>query len=198
VERLTEDQKKIAEESIGVAKMWTKRAAKGVPGVTKDDVYSAACFGVIDAASRCDFAMGPKAFYSYCKSYVRHHVKAAYYDRHVVNISGALRHGVDTFSEDRARLLRIAKSKSRGIDKLEVFCTRPWNPFDGPDKEKVNNALARLDSRTREALVRTVVMEETLQAVGKDMGIGKERVRQLRNRAIEKMRGYLGSYEECA
>ena len=67
--------------------------------------------------------------------------------------------------------------------------------------QSVKQALAQLDPRERDVLLRYYGFDgqdpETLQGIGKDWGITRERVRQLRERALEKIRNSPMSGQLC-
>jgi RNA polymerase primary sigma factor len=62
------------------------------------------------------------------------------------------------------------------------------------NQEAVQGMLGRLNERERQILVRRFGLggasEQTLEQLGKDLGITKERVRQIESRAQEKLRKY--------
>lgn len=68
-------------------------------------------------------------------------------------------------------------------------------------RSRVDAALATLSSRERWILDHRVLSRddgETLEALGKRLGVSKERVRQLEARALQKLRGALGDLAEHA
>ena len=64
----------------------------------------------------------------------------------------------------------------------------------------VQKALAVLNARERIIVEARVMSEEpaTLQALGAQLGVSKERVRQLEERAYDKLRSSLGPMRELA
>lgn len=54
-------------------------------------------------------------------------------------------------------------------------------------------ALLKLPERMREIIVRRTVMEHTLKEIGEDLGLSRERIRQLQNKGFERLRRYIGS-----
>ncbi len=70
--------------------------------------------------------------------------------------------------------------------------------FDEYRKKQLYRALECLDERERFIIERRRLIEEpqTLSEIGKDLGITRERVRQLEARAIRKLRDYLSNNEE--
>jgi RNA polymerase sigma factor (sigma-70 family) len=64
--------------------------------------------------------------------------------------------------------------------------------------ERVEFFLKVLDKRARFIIEETFLKEKTLGEVGKALGIGKERVRQLRNKALKRMEAhYVSSKDHC-
>lgn len=92
-----------------------------------------------------------------------------------------------------------------GIDRVRG---RELNPEENVDRnrtidgvrEALDGALERLDARERR-IVRARLMSDqpkTLEALGNEMGVSKERVRQLEERVRRKLRGELADFRPAA
>jgi len=80
------------------------------------------------------------------------------------------------------------------LDTLADETTSSFEIFEAQERsEQLHEALSELDPRERDVLLRYYGFDgqppETLQAIGEDWGITRERVRQLRERALGKIRG---------
>ena len=67
-------------------------------------------------------------------------------------------------------------------------------------RAKLGEALGQLSARERQIVEQRLLTEEprTLAAIGRDLGVSKERVRQLEARACGKLRGALAEYQPLA
>jgi len=66
--------------------------------------------------------------------------------------------------------------------------TPPEKLIQQDDCDALNQALQGLNDRERQVLNRHILGGETLEAIGGDYSLSKERVRQIEDRAIEKLR----------
>jgi RNA polymerase sigma factor (sigma-70 family) len=69
-------------------------------------------------------------------------------------------------------------------------------PFD--EIEAMDVALSSLPRRMRSVVERRVLREETLEAIGADLGVSRERVRQIEGQGLRKLRRILSRSDKSA
>lgn len=82
--------------------------------------------------------------------------------------------------------LDILEVETRGGPAATADVERGWN--DALDSTRVSRSVRRLPARDREIVTRYYWRGETLQAIGRVLGIGATRVRQLHARALTQLR----------
>ena len=153
-------------EHFQLARNFAKRHCPG--DMSEDEAYSAALLGLCEAAKRFDETKGAK-FHTYAFFWMRREVMQEWRDLIRSRVISGKRVGwVDNLRRE------IAERKKSEVT-LELVA------------KKINRALKSIPEREADVL-RKRSQGETLKVVGEEMGICRERVRQLESRGLRLMR----------
>lgn len=170
---LTEEQKAMAAQWSGLpAHIVHRRIARGrAPDGDRDERIHQGHLGLIRAAQVYDPIVGKFSGFAYVRILAR--VIRAEMDE-AKAIGSATRFG------DVDDVQGWLRSEPRG---------------EQVDVEAVRNAVARLAPRLQSLVQKRVWEGKTLQEVGDDFGVGRERVRQLEEKAFGRLRELLASHD---
>lgn len=194
---------------------WVARRALSC-GEPEADLLQQARWGLLHALGRYDPEL-PFELWTYARWWVRVYVEGyANRNRGIVTVGrprAALRawswtprpRGADGEEDDPEDVRRIRAAQSRrGTDLDEVLAcvAGPTTPADEDLIERglcdiriraLRAALDELDPRSRDIVERRFLQEpnETLRSIGGDLGISRERVRQLSERALTRLHASL-------
>jgi RNA polymerase sigma-32 factor len=164
-----------------------------------DDIVQEACIGVLRAIDKFDSTRGTRLA-TVAKWWALHMVtKAMHHERSLIRVP--LRHEPKvcyslhtSSSRDGATRLDLLRDESAEA----AFVAREEAEEEARLATKVQAALGRLSSRNRNIVERRLMADEpeTLVAIGADMGLCRERVRQLQERAMAELRGSLDTVYE--
>lgn len=180
---LTDAQRALADSCVALAVRIATDHTRGWPAHDRDDAIGEALLQVCLGARTFDPArgytpgthLGKAAWYAILTEYRR---------RARRGFSGLRRH--DTLAETRA-----AAPDPVALDRAaDVAAAEAADP-PAPDWE-VRAAVAALPARERHVVVRTFFEGARLADVGPEIGVSKERVRQLRVAALARLRAALG------
>lgn len=99
--------------------------------------------------------------------------------------------GTDTMPS-QVRTIWYTKDEELEPDEGYKLCDREWEDFQSVEKRIDNRSvilclLDRLTEKEQDIMVMRFVDEMTLEEVGKEYGVTRERIRQIENKAIRKM-----------
>lgn len=140
------------------------------------EIVSDGNLGVISAVDYFDFRIGTKfSTYAYWVIMDKFNRGRQYRSKHdVVN------HG-DNLLEQQVDVRNISREYEKELE---------------TDKDRLTDLLSKIDGRLREIIVRSYHIgghsKTTLEEIGKDFNVSKERIRQLRNVGIDKLRKLAG------
>jgi RNA polymerase sigma factor (sigma-70 family) len=176
------------------------------------DLYQAATIGLIVAAERFKTTGGAK-FMTYAHWWIRNYLRRTSHDR-LVSVPEYIWTGGKAEKKDYTALAEVlnrtfpyefpqmnrheAENEGEQVDPPALKA----NEIDFLEVELLQEKMKQLKSRDREVLARRYGLykgqaKQTLDEVGKVMGITRERVRQLENKATRLLKNWLAGAEEC-
>lgn len=190
---LTDEQRAMVERNIPLAFAAMGRAEAGF-NLDVDDRRQTAIMGVIKAALGFDASRGVK-FATYASHAVyRHLVRTSCEDGVIRTVHRSNKRTTPETIEARVRAKAIVTLPP---DEIGLVSREP-DPMAGEDDdaghdercEWLREAFARLDDREQFILRHRYMGDEkmTLEAIGRELGVTKERVRQLETKAIRSLR----------
>lgn len=163
-------------------------------GVALDDLISEGNIGMLRAAMKFDADRGAR-FVSYASAYIRQHIEKAIDDQ---TSQYKLPQGADTQSRRTGRALSVDAplGTKSNLSLLSVLANQNAPMADERVySEAIENAIefAMLSLNTRESGIIDAFFgltreHETMAEIAERMGLKRERVRQIRNRAIRRMK----------
>lgn len=176
----------LVERNLKLAYKFAGRYARGYSGPLFEEYLSHATLGLIEGAERWDAGRGI-GFATYCVYWIRRRILEGIRGRCLIHIPHYY-----TFAERRGLEARLrpgpipaeewgpAAREGAGVVEEEDERRRR--------REKLEALLGRLDARDREVLRRRFFLGETLDEVGARVGVSKERVRQIEQKAVRRLR----------
>lgn len=189
---------KLVTDNIGYVVTMAKQYAGR--GVDMDDLISEGNMAMVDASRKFDPSKG-KRFVSYAAPFIRHAMEQA-----IEQQAGLYRVPRSEANRDtKKRKMPVSVDQpipigsNTGFNLLSVLVNRnvkqaDLNLEDEETTDKLNRALSVLDDREREVVTRYFGLGSasfTMAEIGEAMGLKRERVRQIRNKAIRKLRKQL-------
>lgn len=145
-----------------------------------DDLYQELQIVFFHSAEKFELGRGVK-FSTYVVSAMRFRIIQLWTDRNRKKRTAILT-SLDEPRRDTTTLLHCLKDETRSPDSQVL-------QHEG--LEKIGKAMRRLDRRS-EAIVRRRMQGETLEGIARQFGVCKERVRQLEQKALDKLRWLCG------
>lgn len=192
---MSKEQDKLVTDNIGyVVTMAKQYAGRGVP---MDDLISEGNMAMVDASRKFEADKG-KRFVSYAAPFIRHAMEEA-----IERQAGLYRvPRSEATRETKRRKMPVSVDEpipfgsATGFSLLSLLVNKNVKQADlsiedEQTAEKINNAIAKLDDREREVVKRYFGIgaeTNTMAEIGGAMGLKRERVRQIRNKAIRKLR----------
>jgi RNA polymerase sigma factor (sigma-70 family) len=150
-----------------------------------DDAVQNAALGLIRAADLWDPSKG--TFTTYAAQSIRRHLIRACQDIGLIHVpSWVQRKGTRGPCREHARRARVC----HGLPTEGVVAAAARPP--GVEAEEALEALDKLSARSRLVLERCVMGGQSYQAVADGLGITRERVRQIKVKALAALRAVLG------
>lgn len=192
---MSKEQDKLVTDNIGyVVTMAKQYAGRGVP---MDDLISEGNMAMVDASRKFEADKG-KRFVSYAAPFIRHAMEEA-----IERQAGLYRvPRSEATRETKRRKMPVSVDEpipfgsATGFSLLSLLVNKNVKQADlsiedEQTAQKINNAIAKLDDREREVVKRYFGIgaeTNTMAEIGGAMGLKRERVRQIRNKAIRKLR----------
>lgn len=192
---MSKEQDKLVTDNIGyVVTMAKQYAGRGVP---MDDLISEGNMAMVDASRKFEADKG-KRFVSYAAPFIRHAMEEA-----IERQAGLYRvPRSEATRETKRRKMPVSVDEpipigsATGFSLLSLLVNKNVKQADlsiedEQTAQKINNAIAKLDDREREVVKRYFGIgteTNTMAEIGEAMGLKRERVRQIRNKAIRKLR----------
>lgn len=205
---LTRAQQALVARHTGLAYKIAKHYAGYWPHLDRDDLLQEAKLGICRAVLTWDRARG--AFSTYAWRWMRAYlvderernnpISGTRIDYHpkrdiALKTKPLIRTSADRQKRKRARLRPVRLDGTipgTDIPRVEAFVSPVASPHEIHEAkrrlEDLQGLLSTLDPRSREILVRRS-HEETLQAIGEDLGLSRERIRQIEGEAMRRLRG---------
>lgn len=165
-------------------------------GIPLEDLVAEGCLGVLEALSRFDAARGCR-FMTYASWWVRRRLGDAVLHNRVVTVPRRRLRQPNPPPREVSLSEPIAAGSHLRVEDLLVKESEADLATAGAERAAaIRSALAGLTARQRQVLERRYGLggeAQTLQAVAADLGITKERVRQVEQRALERLRLTLDS-----
>lgn len=193
---LDDERRALVEAHLRLA-FWAARRMRRFAAerrLSEDALESAAMLGLVRAAARWEPSRGK--FTTFAGTVIRHLIL------HEAERSGG---GVIRVPRSAHRTSPLECSRARscrqGGPGWAQLCEAPAREDDGRHeeagrlRERVEDALGGLPERERLAVRLGLLEGQPLRAVGRAMGVTKERARQLRNRGLDRLRGLLADEE---
>lgn len=178
---LTDDKRELANKYVRfvyyLANMHYRFYRSHNINIDRDDIIQASFCGLIRAAYRC--SEGREHTF---KSYASHFVKL-YVQREVSN-----------FIAYRSKHTTVNQSEDDGKSVIDFRATTEDNNEVSDEFELVESLLATdvLNGREKFIVRSTIMNSESLNSISEKLNITKERVRQIKESAISKLRIYVG------
>lgn len=192
---MSKEQDKLVTDNIGyVVTMAKQYAGRGVP---MDDLISEGNMAMVDASRKFEADKG-KRFVSYAAPFIRHAMEET-----IERQAGLYRvPRSEATRETKRRKMPVSVDEpipigsATGFSLLSLLVNKNVKQADlsiedEQTAQKINNAIAKLDDREREVVKRYFGIgaeTNTMAEIGEAMGLKRERVRQIRNKAIRKLR----------
>lgn len=192
---MSKEQDKLVTDNIGyVVTMAKQYAGRGVP---MDDLISEGNMAMVDASRKFEADKG-KRFVSYAAPFIRHAMEEA-----IERQAGLYRvPRSEATRETKRRKMPVSVDEpipfgsATGFSLLSLLVNKNVKQADlsiedEQTAQKINKAIAKLDDREREVVKRYFGIgaeTNTMAEIGGAMGLKRERVRQIRNKAIRKLR----------
>lgn len=192
---MSKEQDKLVTDNIGyVVTMAKQYAGRGVP---MDDLISEGNMAMVDASRKFEADKG-KRFVSYAAPFIRHAMEEA-----IERQAGLYRvPRSEATRETKRRKMPVSVDEpipfgsATGFSLLSLLVNKNVKQADlsiedEQTAQKINNAISKLDDREREVVKRYFGIgaeTNTMAEIGETMELKRERVRQIRNKAIRKLR----------
>jgi RNA polymerase sigma factor (sigma-70 family) len=201
---LTDEERTYVQENLGLAYSIAKQAFDRDWGLfigTLDDIANEACLGLMNGVTLLKSEMNPKQKSVFLFRAIRNHLyNRAQCCRGIVRVphatamklKGGLINGVKA---DRIRAaIDRARAPQASIDELRTCLG--FEPQETPAEHDetsrvIHDAISHLSEREATVIRRRFGLgcePETLEDVGRTLGLTRERVRQLQNEALEQLR----------
>jgi RNA polymerase nonessential primary-like sigma factor len=160
--------------------------------------------GLMIAAKKYDPARGV-AFSTYAgwwiRSYIGRYCGSGHQLIHIPEKVARDLRKADKYPSPPTSLSKVQKAPGEGTATLEEFISNPdAEGAEGAEAEAIRreerravwSALGKFPARTRKILVLRFFHEKTLEEIGENLGLTRERVRQIEWEAVQKLRKALG------
>lgn len=188
------------ESHLGLVHAIARQRARGAEHCREDDLIQAGALGLMRALQLFNPERGC-AFSTYAGLWIKQAIgrELQKHDRCVrlpVHVL-AKRFAAGELRRERARSFDAPLAPSEGNESLhDILPSENTDPIARLDAEsesaELAEAMARLTERERFVLRRRFWSEMTLEQIGAELGVTRERIRQIEARALEKLKKRLG------
>ena len=187
---LTEDQSRMLEQNIRLAASYVAEWRRRLPSLRRmpyDDVLQQAALGLAEAIQRYDPSKSRLSTYS------RFHMRSALQNllRYRTTVTAPLSSQLAEESQRKASVARTPPAGDSALRSLVAPCSED-HAASLAEQDALEVALAELPGRLRYIVRMRFWKGATLREIGEQLGVSRNRVAQLEERALRLMRESLG------